>query len=734
MATFDEFLELLFQVCLTVCAETFIDGRPDSTLLVYLSGILGFSGDCRQFLLAKQYCSQLSGLIYMQRVLLLERALPLQPYTVIGITRCPQAQQLERFSEVRQKYMVLGSQSPLGELLSLRNFGLGIARTEPPSILFHWSDDGEILSCGDLSLSMENFRQLPAYFITCAEKICDSLMFGLEPKVDLTMHEKNDLDRAYLELLVRAYTSERDGLSRHGRWNRNSVTLYLKMVTQLEEMLAGGLYTACGQSPRASELLSLRCENGSSTTCGISIWNGFVIYVLRHHKSKRRTNREFCVARFLPSRLGRVMYKYLVYIRRLAALLKREQSGQSWPHDRERLLFHSNGNPWPSSRLTSILMQATSEVWQQKVNLQLCNKLYRQIAIAITERHVLEVHLPFNRYDDESVDADLNVAFAWQSGHRPLQCGITYGLDGAFPNRLQPALLRAYEWASTRWHEFIRQPSKEIPSLSNTPFSKPAVGPRTGNLKRTVAYAIESEQMPHSRAPSAKRIKVPGMIDVLMEQRQKSMPAQERPAQESMATSRSTYSSRAHTEWPHQETPYFTYVPELQLLGCRVCATMVTRQRIKEHLRGSPHHLSGAEIKKVQNWASELAIISGNKEIYKLPLLPDDTPPISVLGKPNTGGFRCTFSTENNIAPACRFVGSNLKRMREHLKREHGWDPQLKPGRRAVAAFELGPSSGPWRSGVYYQRLFLNGPRSEYFEVARGLDLESLATKEHNIE
>ncbi|KAH7147124.1 hypothetical protein B0J13DRAFT_524825 [Dactylonectria estremocensis] len=150
---------------------------------------------------------------------------------------------------------------------------------------------------------------------------------------------------------------------------------------------------------------------------------------------------------------------------------------------------------------------------------------------------------------------------------------------------------------------------------------------------------------------------------------------------------------------------------------------MVTLQRIKEHLRGSPHHLSSAEIKKVQNWASELAIISDNKEICKLPLLPNDTPPISVLGKPSTGGFR-----------SCRFVGSNLKRMREHLKREHGWDPQLKPGRCAVAAFELGPSSGPWRSGVYYQRLFLTGPRSEYFEVARGLDLESLATGEHNIE
>lgn len=87
--------------------------------------------------------------------------------------------------------------------------------------------------------------------------------------------------------------------------------------------------------------------------------------------------------------------------------------------------------------------------------------MYRQLAIAITAKHVREVHTPFNRYDDRSGDADINVTFAWQSGHRPLQRGITYGLDGAYPFRLQPPLLRAYEWASTRWHEFIRQPSKK---------------------------------------------------------------------------------------------------------------------------------------------------------------------------------------------------------------------------------------------------------------------------------
>ena len=62
---------------------------------------------------------------------------------------------------------------------------------------------------------------------------------------------------------------------------------------------------------------------------------------------------------------------------------------------------------------------------------------------------------PFNRCDDKSADADIEVAFAWQSGHRPNQRGTNYGIDAAYPDSLQPALLRVYQWASREWHCFL---------------------------------------------------------------------------------------------------------------------------------------------------------------------------------------------------------------------------------------------------------------------------------------
>lgn len=78
-----------------------------------------------------------------------------------------------------------------------------------------------------------------------------------------------------------------------------------------------------------------------------------------------------------------------------------------------------------------------------------------------------EVHQSFNRFDDTSDKAHHNIVFAWQSGHRPLQRGITYSLDGAFPTKLQPQLLDLYKWTSTKWHEFLHLPSKLASSSSS---------------------------------------------------------------------------------------------------------------------------------------------------------------------------------------------------------------------------------------------------------------------------
>ncbi|WKT53675.1 hypothetical protein QSH57_004259 [Fusarium oxysporum f. sp. vasinfectum] len=133
---------------------------------------------------------------------------------------------------------------------------------------------------------------------------------------------------------------------------------------------------------------------------------------------------------------------------------------------------------------------------------------------------------------------------------------------------------------------------------------------------------------------------------------------------------------------------YFTYESELRLLCCRICQTMVTRKQVKLHLRSAPHSLNSQEISLAQEWASKHDIFEGQLEAHaNLPPRPDDALPIAALGLPGTGGIRCEFIPERSTSsrPNCPYVGTELRRIREHLRVKHDWDMELKGGRRSAA-------------------------------------------------
>ncbi|KAJ0133225.1 hypothetical protein HZ326_23692, partial [Fusarium oxysporum f. sp. albedinis] len=183
----EEVLEFLFGLIMAFCTEEVRDGRPDSTLLVYYSGVLGFSADLTGFLPARSYTSNLAALIYIQRLLFLEYALPTQGYPRLGIARRPRTGQIAHLQNVRQEYLVLGSQSPFEELFYLLAFGRAIAGSETPAFLLKWSDDGQILSYrDDIAVHMEQFRRLPKVLLARAEALCEQLMYGWKPPCDLS--------------------------------------------------------------------------------------------------------------------------------------------------------------------------------------------------------------------------------------------------------------------------------------------------------------------------------------------------------------------------------------------------------------------------------------------------------------------------------------------------------------------------------------------------------------------
>jgi hypothetical protein len=68
--------DLLFRFVEFLSTEEYENGKLLSTLLIYVSGILGISYDGSTFERAKNYTSKLSALIYSIRMIILEATLP----------------------------------------------------------------------------------------------------------------------------------------------------------------------------------------------------------------------------------------------------------------------------------------------------------------------------------------------------------------------------------------------------------------------------------------------------------------------------------------------------------------------------------------------------------------------------------------------------------------------------------------------------------------------------------
>jgi hypothetical protein len=180
----------------------------------------------------------------------------------------------------------------------------------------------------DITITIDAFRALPEYFIQQAQVLCDTLLLDLRPAIDLNAiydslvdrrpgqsfvsNPSNQLRDLYLQLADQAAGRCAFGLIQEGTWQLDAVHRYLLHHDQLLEYIAGALMTASGQAPRVKELEGIEYTNTPSTERAIYVYQGQVMYLTRHSKSKRSTGREFIVARFLPTCAGHILFLYLV--------------------------------------------------------------------------------------------------------------------------------------------------------------------------------------------------------------------------------------------------------------------------------------------------------------------------------------------------------------------------------------------------------------------------------------
>ncbi|KAK3680383.1 hypothetical protein LTR37_021276 [Vermiconidia calcicola] len=137
----EELADLVGMLSAFLCTKEFADSHSSSTILVYFSGGLGFSAETLTFERPRNYTPKLSALIHCIRLCLLEATLPRFAHPSLHWEARPRTGNLKRLNKVRERYMCLSCQSPMGELLSLRTYGRAISRSDGPSFRVQWSED-----------------------------------------------------------------------------------------------------------------------------------------------------------------------------------------------------------------------------------------------------------------------------------------------------------------------------------------------------------------------------------------------------------------------------------------------------------------------------------------------------------------------------------------------------------------------------------------------------------------
>ncbi|KAM0361930.1 hypothetical protein ACHAPK_011646, partial [Fusarium culmorum] len=646
----DPAADILLRFCYFAITEDFDRGLASSTMLVYFSAVRGLSRpEGNEYLQPHRFTPILARLIYCSRLVSLEAVLPRFSRSYGGIARPSRHGLLQRLNAARREHMCDGTLSPMGEFLSLLSYGNALRRSQGPTFRFHWSEDGEVLSWhGSQRLSMVDFRGLASEVLQSVATSCSRLMYGWEPAhinmsqvrdnlstttpgYSFVSDPANQLADAYLELLPRACVSPVDSLLQtqgkdQSSWDVRTARSYL----EAHDDFLKGLMVLCnldgGQFARISELLTLECFNTASRERGIGLWGAKMCSISRHHKARLATNNEFYVVRFFSNPVSRLIFQYLVYIRPVAISILRKCFHIEHT---DALLFSPlsqigpKSTPWTVSTFTKELRRHCSAATGIPSGIGV--QMYRQISIAITERHVQDAAIRFNRFDDTTGTAGPEVAYAWQSGHRPMQRHTTYGLDGAYPDHLQPALLRAYDRVSASWHAFLWRcdqsgepesipveaehaelnygsPRHDLTTYRKRPFTSDLVEtPSNSKRPRSGLGLLLSDEVgvqPDSEEPLALRAEEE-VNSFTCNSMSSSLPGEQ----------------NEQAELTHDDTSPkigpFVHFAELNLVICLDCKTAVLARQVKTHLVDPLHrqHFTLKERRNISNQILEIPSI-----------------------------------------------------------------------------------------------------------------------------
>lgn len=489
---FEQLAEKLFGLCVDFITQKFDHERQSP--LCHFMAVLGIKPDGKgTFLRPELYTSKMAGMLWVNRLLMLEYALPKRSHQTLGRESrdsLPKDElRFERVLQVHQKYLVANTFTASAYMGELIYEGYKqVVKEQMSGERISWDKTGETIFVDNIACKVTDVNKLVLIIIDKLNTLMDDeLLFGTcsPPKIDLNKlpaDKLQDIDTPGYWIGQELCKSEEGGyrfmidftckvtgekaLFENGTgWDWERIGEYLKKKKLFLQLLMLAIFLTGGQPPRGPEIGSVKFRNADGSTRNTKVdpdGNSFV--QISYNKARSISNRSFHVARFLPAEVGRVLMLYTVYVRPFAHYLYnryQEAMGKPKIDDDGSYLFCDDGEPtkyWKGDKLSAILQRETKIALDYSINIS----KWRHIVIGIARRYIKTIAAHFARNEKEcerqtkqSLQYQLDIMFAFQAGHSLDVDRRCYAIDEAYQATLSKEKLDWFHVISRAWHHYL---------------------------------------------------------------------------------------------------------------------------------------------------------------------------------------------------------------------------------------------------------------------------------------
>ncbi len=474
----------VMSLCINIVQHRFRTGNVHESPLIFFTAILGIDENRSQLRRPETYTYYLSPLVWVNRLLLLEYALPLRPWELNGWpARDAYDDYGARLKEIRAAHLVDGSFSPQSEILSLLAYGKKVTKAQGGRPMIIWSKDGQTMHFRGSPITMDGFRGCIRAVLSEAETLLtERLMFGdrttvdLDAIIDSMVYGKagwwfKDLpanqvnyDAEYLLHKAATCPDHRQlfrtvctAAGTRREWHEMRRKRYLREVQQFKEKLFILMHGTGGQPGRGPEIGTITYRNSGDMQRNVYILDGVVMFNTEYDKNRDMTMTTRYVARWLPRPVGVLLMRYLIYVLPFADMVANTIRKTTEVND---CLFGSPQARWTGRKLSRLLQQTT----RRHLGVELGIAKWRQVVIGIAKKHLSDIASTMARYnfdddvdnsDSEEEEDDVDEILHQQAGHSRTTGVNHYGLDGSFLQQLQPERLSEMRRVSERLQRFL---------------------------------------------------------------------------------------------------------------------------------------------------------------------------------------------------------------------------------------------------------------------------------------